>query len=113
VAPDKLNELAKTVLFANNTVFSSDNPDEDLLLLAANWNDELAADGELFDERLGDFRAAGCHEYRIVRRVVAPANRPVEPLHGRVVAAELPYVSLRRSSEIADSLYRKHAAGYG
>src|SRR5437762_2275448 len=110
VPPDELNKLAQTMIFAGDTVLSSNDPHEDLLLGITDGDDKPTANAELLDQRLRDFRAAGCNQDAVIGRVVAPADRSVKPFYSCVVASELSDVCLSHARQFADSFDGKHAA---
>ena len=69
-------------------------------------NHQPAADGELLEQGLGDLRAAGGNDDRVVRRMLRPAERAVAVVHVHVRIAELPQAPLRRPRELLVALDR-------
>src|SRR5687768_10925225 len=110
VPADQLNKLAETMIFTCDTVLGFNDPHEDLLLGITDGNDKLTAHAELLDKRLWNFRAASRDQNGVIRRVVAPADRSVEPFYSCVIASELSDVCLSHACQLADSFDGKHAA---
>src|SRR6185369_2022360 len=103
VSADQFHEDTSLVVFANDSLFSLYYSHQSLVFFVTYWNDQPPSNRKLRDQRFRHFRAPSGDEYRVVRPVVAPADGPVEPLHGCVHAAQLPDVLLSGSSKIADT----------
>src|SRR5436853_6439120 len=98
------------MIFADDAAFGADDANEGLLFGVAYGNHQASADGELLDERLWNFWAAGGDQYAVIRCVLAPADGAVKPLHRRVVTTEPPDVRLGGARQVAQAFECEDAA---
>src|SRR5947209_8750820 len=99
------NKRTCAVIFARVAFISSDDADQSLCLTRITDRDyESSINLQLREQRLWNFWSARRNEYRVVRRVRAPAQCAVETFNGRVVDSKLPYARLRLARQIAYAL---------
>ena len=102
---DERDESARAVIFVCVAFLRFNHAHQPLRFACrADRDDETPVRLQLREQGFGHFGAACRHEYSIIRRMRAPAERPVKAFDGRIVDAQLAYARLRLARQLRDAL---------